>query len=113
MLLHAARFVYRESALGLMLYETSWLPGWKAWPLLSLPAVVAIRCSLINIEIDSSRTENRLHAFRLRAGAGVLATVRPGQFPLVLRYRFARIGARALAGERAAGQHDGRLDRVF
>src|SRR6478736_9598981 len=39
MLLHAARFVYRESALGLMLDETSWLPGWKAWPLLSLPAV--------------------------------------------------------------------------
>jgi len=45
MLLHAARCMYRESALGLMLYETSWLPGWKAWLLLR------IRCSLINIEM--------------------------------------------------------------
>ena len=54
-----------------------------------------------------------IYAFRLCVGPDLLATVRARQFPLVLRYRFARARARALAGERAARQHDGRLSGVL
>ena len=30
----------------------SCVAGWKAWPLLSLPAVVGIRCSLIGFSVS-------------------------------------------------------------
>src|SRR4029453_5390126 len=48
---------------------------------------------------DPARPESWLYTFFLRSGADLLAAVRPGQFPLVLRYRSAGTRACPLAGE--------------